>query len=70
MSWPKECLCPGARGPFFLDNSDGRMCVRAGLMSATADTVVIGDPLSGVREMTMRELRRKWKGTAISLSPR
>jgi predicted double-glycine peptidase len=37
------------------------------VMEATADRVVIGDPLSGRREMTMAEFVAKWKGNAICL---
>lgn len=37
------------------------------VMSATPETVVIGDPLSGPREMSMAEFMRQWKGTAIML---
>lgn len=37
------------------------------VMSATPDGVVIGDPLSGVREVPMADFLRDWKGMAITL---
>lgn len=39
------------------------------VMDATAERVVIGDPLNGRRELTFAEFRSKWKGNAISLEP-
>jgi hypothetical protein len=39
------------------------------VMSATPELVVIGDPLSGQREMTMAEFLLKWKHTAITVQP-
>jgi hypothetical protein len=39
------------------------------VMSATPEIVVIGDPLSGQREMTMAEFLLKWKHTAITVQP-
>lgn len=37
------------------------------IMSATPDRVVIGDPLSGVREVPMADFLRDWRGMAITL---
>lgn len=37
------------------------------VMSATPDGVVIGDPLSGVREVPMADFLKDWKGMAITL---
>lgn len=37
------------------------------VMSATPDRVVLGDPLSGRREMAMAEFLNDWKGLAITL---
>jgi ABC-type bacteriocin/lantibiotic exporter with double-glycine peptidase domain len=58
---PKPCLVQLDWG-FFISHM-------VPVVSATADTVVIGDPLSGRREMSMADFRAKWKGTAISLAP-
>lgn len=40
------------------------------LLSATPERVVIGDPLSGRREMPMVDFMKSWKGSAISLRKR
>lgn len=40
------------------------------VMEATAERVVVGDPLTGAREMLMPEFLAKWKRTAIVLEPR
>lgn len=40
------------------------------VMESTSERVVIGDPLTGRREMTMAEFRSKWKGNAISVDRR
>ncbi|MCC6321188.1 MAG: hypothetical protein IT438_07110 [Phycisphaerales bacterium] len=39
------------------------------VLEASAETVVIGDPLSGRREMAAAEFMRKWKGAAITVGP-
>jgi hypothetical protein len=40
------------------------------VMSADRDRVVIGDPLEGLREMSMTGFLAKWKRNAITLEPR
>lgn len=40
------------------------------VMEASSERVVIGDPLTGRREMTMAEFGSKWKGNAISIDRR
>lgn len=37
------------------------------VMEATEGSVVIGDPISGRREMTMQEFMAEWKGKAITV---
>lgn len=58
---PKPCLVQLDWG-FFVSHM-------VPVMEATADRVVIGDPLSGRREMTMSDFLAKWKRMAIVLEP-
>lgn len=54
---PKPCLVQLDWG-FFVSHM-------VPVMSATPEAVVIGDPLSGKREVPMNEFLAKWKGNAI-----
>jgi hypothetical protein len=54
---PKPCLVQLDWG-FFVSHM-------VPVMAATPEGVVIGDPLSGKREIPMNEFRAKWKGNAI-----
>jgi hypothetical protein len=58
---PKPCLVQLDWG-FFVSHM-------VPVMSATPQNVVIGDPLNGRREMSMEDFMKKWKGTAISVTP-
>jgi hypothetical protein len=58
---PKPCLVQLDWG-FFVSHM-------VPVLEATADRVVIGDPLSGRRELPMPEFLAKWKRLAIVLEP-
>ncbi|MBY0262847.1 MAG: hypothetical protein K2Q20_10910 [Phycisphaerales bacterium] len=59
---PKPCLVQIDFG-FFVSHM-------VPVMSADADGVVIGDPLSGEKRMSRAEFEREWKGALIALEPR
>lgn len=61
LTVPKPCLVQADWGFF--------MAHMMPVLSANANTVVLGDPLQGQREQPTKDFLRHWKGRAIWLAP-
>ncbi len=59
---PKPCMAQIGWGFF--------MAHMVAVMDVEEETVVLGDPLSGVRRVKASEFEKTWKGRVISVSPR